>query len=234
MADRDGTRAGASPAPSRERRRAPRRHRRRAARRAPRPRRAPSRGARRSSGSKPRARCAARAEEWVQPEPWAARPGWRSPGIGVIAVPSKKTSVGLRGGGRRSRRPRRARGRGRRAPAPRGPSSAPLAGQHARPRRCSAWPPSRAAGSARPARRAASGIEQAAPRLGDHHRVDDDRRSLRQQVERLHDRLDRPRDPSIPIFTASTPMSSATERTCARSSRRRPARPRPRRRCSAR
>ena len=43
---------------------------------------------RRLSGASPRARKAASAEECVQPEPWAAPSGWRSPGIsaGFAAV----------------------------------------------------------------------------------------------------------------------------------------------------
>ena len=42
-----------------------------------------------SSGARPSARCAASAEECVQPEPCAAPSGWRSPGISWIASPSK-------------------------------------------------------------------------------------------------------------------------------------------------
>ena len=39
-----------------------------------------------SSGSSPRARKAASAEEWVQPEPWAAPSGCRSPGISTSSL----------------------------------------------------------------------------------------------------------------------------------------------------
>ena len=44
-----------------------------------------------SNGSAPWARNAARAAEWVQPEPWVAPPGWRSPRISTTCSPSKKT-----------------------------------------------------------------------------------------------------------------------------------------------
>ena len=59
-------------------------------------------------------------------------------------------------------------------------------------------------------------VEQPRARLGDHHRVDDDRRARPEagRAPRTPPRSSRP-TPSIPIFTASTPMSSATARTCA-------------------
>ena len=46
-----------------------------------------------SSGSKPRARWAASADEWVQPDPCPAPPGWRSPGISTSRSPSRKRSA---------------------------------------------------------------------------------------------------------------------------------------------
>ena len=41
----------------------------------------------------PRARNAASAEEWVQPEPCEAPSGWRSPSIAAASAPSKKRST---------------------------------------------------------------------------------------------------------------------------------------------
>ena len=58
-------------------------------------------------------------------------------------------------------------------------------------------------------------VEQDGAALGDHHRVDDDRRLADAgRAPRPPPRWSPP-SPSIPILTASTPMSSATARTWA-------------------
>ena len=81
----------------------------------------------------------------------------------------------------------------------------------------------------------ASSSSRRAAGLGDHHRVDHDRRAGGQQVERRGHGLDRlATSPSIPIFTASTPMSLGDgARPGRRSSPGETARPRRPRRCSA-
>ncbi len=95
---------------------------------------------------------------------------------------------------------------------------ASLSGQAPAPRAGWASRPSRAAGSARPARPRV-GVQQRRAGLGDHHRIDDDRQcgfAGAQLGERVGDGVDRLRRPSIPTLTASTPMSRATARTWAR------------------
>ena len=166
--------------------RARRRRRSRAARRAPPPPRSRCAARAASSGSTPSASCAASAEECVQPEPCAAPSGWRGPGISTTRSPSKKRSIAS------SRCPpvtTTARGPERvdaRAPAPRrssvgraSPASTRASG------RLGVTTVARGSSSStqRVLRRPASSSR--APRLGDHHRVEHDRRAGRQLVERL-------------------------------------------------
>ena len=62
-------------------------------------------------------------------------------------------------------------------------------------------------------RRAGGVVQQHGAGLGDHHRVEHDRRAGLEQVQRRRAPRARSRpSPSMPIFTASTPMSSATAR----------------------
>ena len=177
-------------------------------------RRSPARSAPPRAASSPSASCAASVAACVQPEPCAAPSGWRVPGIAVSCSPSYSRSVAssrcppvrtttcgpsawiARTSVLAARRPRRAL----RARAPRGRSASPR---------------SRAAGAARAARPRRRRRAARAAGLGDHHRVER-RRASRAAGGRA------PRataavlcaDPSIPIFTASTPMSSTTARTC--------------------
>ena len=164
------------------------------------------------SGSSPRARKAAIAEEWVQPEPCAAPSGWRSPGISTGSSPSKKRST------RSSQWPpvtttASGRARARRGPAPPGSRPRPArsatrasgmfgvaivaSGSSRRPAR--RGPRRRATG--RRSRRPSPGRSRPAPR-----RRSPSASTTASTVAAV---------PSIPILTASTPMSSATTRTWA-------------------
>ena len=194
---------------ARRRARPPRRSR--AARRAPPPAatrpgaRAPPRAA-----SQPSARWAASAEECVQPEPCAAPSGWRSPGISTSRSPSKKTSIAC------SRWPpvtttyaRAERVDGARE----GSSASPSLGRRppAEQRRASGGSgvTTVARGSSRStSARRASGVEQRArpTRRPSPGRA---RPACRRRAGRAPGRPPRssPPSPSIPIFTASTPMS---------------------------
>ena len=58
-------------------------------------------------------------------------------------------------------------------------------------------------------------IQQPRSRLGDHHGIHHDRRAGRQLAQRRRNRANRRGIASIPTFTASTPMSEMTARTCA-------------------
>ena len=164
-----------------------------------------------SSGSSPSARCAASAEECVQPEPCAAPSGWRSPGIATGSPPSKNTSVAssrwppvtttARGPSAWTARasssgvlPAAAREHARLGEVGRDhgdPRQQPVAQQlAARPRRAArrrSRPPSPGRAPRAPRRRGRAPRRTA---------------SIVSTV------------PSMPIFTASTPMSSATARTC--------------------
>ena len=168
------------------------------------------------AGRGPSARCAASADECVQPEPCAAPSGMAlardldqplavEEDVGRLLAVAAGDDHDRRARARGSRA--RARRRLRRPRRPRRRARAPRAGSASRP--------SRAAAGA--SRSASCGVlvEQPGAALGDHHRVEHDRDAA-DQVERL---ARRPRSsravPSMPILTASTPMSSATARTCA-------------------
>ena len=178
-----------------------------------------------SSGSSPWARRAASTEECVQPEPCAAPSWWRSPGSstsrsaveehvgrGVAVAAGDDDDLRVR-----ARGPPRARlARSSRSPAPL---------PRRRPGRASSVRASGTFGVRTVALGSSSsiergprlGVEQHRPGLRHHHRIEHDRRAARQLVERA---APPPRSsagrPSIPILTASTPMSSATARTWAR------------------
>ena len=128
-----------------------------------------------SSGESPSASRAASVEECVQPEPCAAPSGWRSPGISTTSSPSKKTSVAcvaVAAGdddGARAERVDRARQllAVERPPAA---SSARASGRFG--------VTTVARGRTRSTQRGlGAAVEQPRAGLGDHHRVDDDRRA---------------------------------------------------------
>ena len=149
----------------------------------------------------------------MQPEPWAAPSGWRSPAIRWMPSPSKSTSVAS------SRCPPvttttsgpsacSARASCSTSSGAARPGEHPRLGQvrrdhgRARQQQC------------RPARRARR--RRAAPRPTRRPSRGRSRRACRARAGRAPRRPRRrsPALPSIPIFTASTPMSSATARTC--------------------
>ena len=211
----------------------------RAARRAPPRRRSRARARAASASASPSASRAASTEECVQPEPCAAPSGCARPGM------------------LDERARRRRAGRWPRSRCPpvtttaRGPSARDRARQRlaasavaARARRRRA---TRASGTfgvttvargrmqldAAPLRRRS---QQPRAGLGDHHRVEHDRRArpAARRAPAATASIVAP-SPSIPIFTASTPMSSATARDLRDDHLRRHRRARPRpRRCSAR
>ena len=165
-----------------------------------------------ASGSSPSASRAASVEECVQPEPCAAPSGWRSPGSSVSVVPSKNRSVAA------SRCP-------------------PVTTTYAGPSACSARD------ELDPVERVVAGERARLGEVGrDHGRARQDllaQRRARRRAPAAARRTRRPSpgrarsacrararrappatvsivsaSPSIPIFTASTPRSSATARTC--------------------
>ena len=126
----------------------------------------------------------------------------RSTGISTCSLPSKRWSTGVSPwppvtstAGAPSSTSRSASSR---LAARRGPRAL-------RPRAGSASPPSRAGRAARRASSTASALEQRRARARHHHRIDDERH--RMPLEVVGDRLDQPREKSIPVFAASTPMS---------------------------
>ncbi len=148
-----------------------------------------ARRGRRRAARTPCARWAASAEACVQPEPCAAPPGWRSPGISVSVSPSKKVSVAVvavAAGDHDVPRAERVHGlrelgRGLDASSPVSAAASGMFGVAtvARGRICSI-------SAAR-----ASGASSTAPGLGDHHRVDDERRGGVELGQRLGDGPDR-------------------------------------------
>ena len=197
-ADVPSTSTGPGPAPTRAGRRAPPRRRARLALARP-PR----------AASSPSARCAASAEECVQPEPCAAPSGMalardldeplavEEDVDRLVAVPAGDDDA------------RAGRARGRRARAPRRrASSAPAPASTRASGRFGVTTVARGSDQLDAARRCASSVEQPRAGLGDHHRVEHDRRArpAARRAPARPPRSSRP-SPSIPIFTASTPMS---------------------------
>ena len=155
--------------------------------------------------------------ECVQPEPCAAPSGWRSPGISTTG-PSPTEST-KRSTARARWPPVRTTARGPSAStarasvlAPRRPLSSASSGP--RGRRRARAPPGGSASDGR-ARQdlldegaLSVGVEQPRARLGDHHRVDHDRRPRGQLAQRARDGERDLALPSMPTLTASTPMSA--------------------------
>ena len=171
------------------------------------------------AASSPWARRAASTEECVQPEPWAAPSGWRSP-CELDEPPTVEEHIG-RGfpvaagddhGSRLRARAPRARGCSmhRASPRPHLASSVRASGTFG------VRTVALGSNSSMSADRAV-GVEQHRPRLGHHHGIDHDRRAVRAARSSASATASIVgRSPSIPILTASTPMSSATARTWAR------------------
>src|SRR3954469_10240069 len=166
-----------------------------------------------SSGAWPSARCAARALEWVQPDPWAAPSRWRGPVSSSSVSPSKKTSTTS------SRCP---------------PVTTTARGPRACSARASAAPspsPSGRSASTRASGRLgviteASGSTNpgSAPRASSSSSTAPDSATITGSTTIGVPRSRSPSAsrtartvsavPSMPIFTASTPMSPTTWRTC--------------------
>ena len=151
-----------------------------------------------SSGVWPSARWAASAEECVQPEPCAAPSRWRSPGMPLERLAVEEdvdASVAVAAGDDDAAGPEGVERAGERLGVVGRLVAAP--GQHARLRQVG-----RDDGRQRQQlvddRLARLVVEQHGARLGDHHRVDHDRRVPLDELERVADGADRLRGPQHP------------------------------------